>query len=102
MAPLAALDRAPPGSKMLEDDHKRPWSLKQRIRGRHGHLSNQSTFELLESIENNCWEKIFLMHLSKDCNDLNLVRERFSSLAGQGERFSTYVVDPSSSETIRV
>ena len=25
-------------TEMLEPDEKRPWSLKQRIRGRHGHL----------------------------------------------------------------
>ena len=31
-------------TKMLEEDEKRPWSLKQRIRSRHGHLSNQTTF----------------------------------------------------------
>lgn len=89
-------------SKMLEDDTKRPWSLKQRIRGRHGHLSNQSTYELLNSIEDNRWEKIFLMHLSKDCNDVNMVKDHFRSLTGQGARFSTYVVDPLTSETIGV
>jgi phosphoribosyl 1,2-cyclic phosphodiesterase len=89
-------------SKMLEDDPKRPWSLKQRIRGRHGHLSNQSTFDLLNSFEENSWEKIFLMHLSKDCNDVNMVKDQFSALNGQGDRFSTYVVDPSTSETISV
>ena len=87
-------------SKMLEDDKKRPWSLKQRIRGRHGHLSNQSTFDLLDSMEGSRWEKIFLMHLSKDCNDVELVKDRFSLLKGQGNRFSTYVVDPNSAESI--
>ena len=87
-------------SKMLEDDKRRPWSLKQRIRGRHGHLSNQSTFDLLNSMEGSCWEKIFLMHLSKDCNDVEVVKDRFSSLNGQGDRFSTYVVDPTSAESI--
>ena len=89
-------------TEMLERDSKRPWSLKQRIRGRHGHLSNQSTFELLDSIDGNCWEKVFLMHLSKDCNDVQLVRDRFSSLHGQGEKFSTFVVDPTTAESIPV
>ena len=87
---------------MLEKDEKRPWSLKQRIRGRHGHLSNQTTYELLESMENTCWRKVFLMHLSKDCNDVNLVRERFSQLPGQGKRFSTYVIDPATANPICV
>ena len=89
-------------AEMLEQDEKRPWSLKQRIRGRHGHLSNQTTYELLESMENTRWREIFLMHLSKDCNDVNLVRERFGKLPGQGSRFSTYVIDPSTAEPIGV
>lgn len=89
-------------SKMLEEDQKRPWSLKQRIRGRHGHLSNDNTFDMLESIEGSCWEKIFLMHLSKDCNDITKVRERFSKLKGQGSRFSTFVVDPTTAKSIRI
>jgi phosphoribosyl 1,2-cyclic phosphodiesterase len=87
---------------MLEEDQKRPWSLKQRIRGRHGHLSNDNTFDMLESIEGSCWEKIFLMHLSKDCNDITKVRERFSKLKGQGSRFSTFVVDPTTAKSIRI
>jgi phosphoribosyl 1,2-cyclic phosphodiesterase len=87
---------------MLEEDQTRPWSLKQRIRGRHGHLSNDSTFEMLQSIEGSCWEKVFLMHLSKDCNDINKVKDRFSALKGNGTRFSTFVVDPTSANSIPI
>ena len=89
-------------SEMLEKDTRRPWSLKQRIRGRHGHLSNQTTFELLNSIQGTCWEKVFLMHLSKDCNDVHLVKDRFGELTGQGQRFSTFVVDPTTSDSIPI
>ena len=89
-------------TEMLERDEKRPWSLKQRIRGRHGHLSNQTTFDLLESMDNACWREIFLMHLSQDCNDVNLVRECFSKLTGQGKRFSTYVIDPATAQPLGV
>ena len=89
-------------TEMLERDQKRPWSLKQRIRGRHGHLSNQTTFDLLESMENVCWREVFLMHLSQDCNDVNLVRERFSKLSGQGKKFSTYVIDPATAQPVGV
>ncbi len=81
--------------RMLERDTKRPWSLKQRILGRHGHLSNGATLELLKSIENPRWQEIFLMHLSKDCNDVNLVRDSFAELSTD-----TYVVDPSTAEAI--
>src|SRR5437899_3074755 len=28
--------------KLLQDDRKRPWSVKQRIQSRHGHLSNEA------------------------------------------------------------
>ena len=89
-------------TEMLERDEKRPWSLKQRIRGRHGHLSNQTTFDLLESMQNACWRKVFLMHLSQDCNDVNLVRKRFSKLSGQGKKFSTYVIDPATAQPVGV
>ena len=87
-------------SEMLERDTKRPWSLKQRISGRHGHLSNHATLELLNSIENPRWQEIYLMHLSKDCNDVDLVRSSFSGLRGKGRSPATFVVDPNTSEAI--
>ena len=87
-------------TELLEDDMKRPWSLKQRIRGRHGHLSNQSTFELLETFEDSHWKKVYLIHLSKDCNNVNRVRKQFSKLKQPGHRFETFVVDPQTSQTL--
>ncbi|TVP80175.1 MAG: MBL fold metallo-hydrolase [Puniceicoccaceae bacterium] len=66
---------------LLECDERRPWSTKQRIRGRHGHLSNQATFELIqELVEDSILERVFLAHLSKDCNNVQIVREKFASL----------------------
>lgn len=50
-----------------------PWPLKQRIRGRHGHLSNLETRQLLEVL---CWpglEALFLAHLSEENNCPDLV-----------------------------
>ena len=88
--------------QMLEADNKRPWSLKQRIRSRHGHLSNNSTFELLNSFQSPCWQEIFIMHLSKDCNDVNLVRNQLGKLNGQGKLFKTYVIDPNNAEPHQV
>ena len=85
---------------MLERDTKRPWSLKQRIRGRHGHLSNGATLELLRSVENPNWKEIYLVHLSKDCNDVNLVRDSFTGFSGNGGTLATYVVDPTTAEAI--
>jgi phosphoribosyl 1,2-cyclic phosphodiesterase len=58
---------------MLQADTKRPWSTKQRISGRHGHLSNAAARELLESITRPRWRHVFLTHLSRDCNSPDAV-----------------------------
>ena len=60
-------------SDMLQADTRRPWSTKQRISGRHGHLSNAAARELLESIAGARWRHVFLTHLSRDCNSLAAV-----------------------------
>lgn len=54
--------------QMLQADIKRPWSTKQRISGRHGHLSNVTARELLESVAGARWRHVFFTHLSRDCN----------------------------------
>ncbi len=54
--------------KLLEADSRRPWSLKQRIAGRHGHLSNAAARELLAAVASPSWRRIYLTHLSRDCN----------------------------------
>jgi len=65
---------------MLERDDRRPWSLKQRISGRHGHLSNHAAKELLESLPSARWSQVFLAHLSSDCNSAESVDSAFASL----------------------
>ena len=65
---------------LLKADTKRPWSLKQRISGRHGHLSNQSACELLTSIASPRWRHIYLTHLSRDCNSLEAVQTAFAPM----------------------
>ncbi|MDQ8194842.1 MBL fold metallo-hydrolase [Coraliomargarita sp. SDUM461004] len=82
---------------LLEQDERRPWSTKQRIRGRHGHLSNHASFELVEELSRqSTLEKVYLAHLSKDCNNVRLVREKFASLE---KNLSIDVVDPESGIT---
>ena len=49
-----------------------PWHLKQRIRSRHGHLSNVQSVELLEEILHPQLEGVFLAHLSEVNNDPTL------------------------------
>jgi phosphoribosyl 1,2-cyclic phosphodiesterase len=59
--------------RMLEADPRRSWTLKRRISGRHGHLSNERMSELLLSVASPRWRKIYLAHLSRDCNSRDAV-----------------------------
>jgi phosphoribosyl 1,2-cyclic phosphodiesterase len=82
---------------LLERDERRPWSTKQRIRGRHGHLSNHATFELIEELSTSgLLQKVYLAHLSKDCNQVDIVRDKFACLE---HALDINVVDPESGIT---
>lgn len=61
--------------QMLQDDLRRPWSLKQRILSRHGHLSNLAAAEAIEQIVSDNLRHLYLGHLSKDCNRPELARQ---------------------------
>jgi phosphoribosyl 1,2-cyclic phosphodiesterase len=54
--------------KLLQDDTRRPWSTKQRILSRHGHLSNEAAAEVAVQLANADLHRIYLGHLSRDCN----------------------------------
>jgi len=54
--------------KLLQDDTKRPWSIKQRILSRHGHLSNDAAASVAQEIVTADLRQIYLGHLSRDCN----------------------------------
>ena len=80
---------------LLDSDDRRPWSLKQRIRGRHGHLSNDACFEALSALNgSSTLREVYLAHLSKDCNTLELVQNKFAPLTGGTSSFTIKVVDP--------
>jgi len=68
--------------KMLEADMKRPFSTKQRISSRHGHLSNEQAAELLVDLIPEGLQKVVLAHLSSDCNSpqvaIDVMREKLS------------------------
>ena len=53
--------------KMLQNS-QRTWLLKQRIAGRQGHLSNRCAAELVAECAGPQLKKVFLAHLSSDCN----------------------------------
>jgi phosphoribosyl 1,2-cyclic phosphodiesterase len=54
--------------KLLQEDTRRPWSIKQRILSRHGHLSNDAAADVAEQIATTQLRHLYLGHLSKDCN----------------------------------
>jgi len=54
--------------KLLQEDTRRPWSVKQRILSRHGHLSNEAAGAVAEQIASPALSHIYLGHLSRDCN----------------------------------
>lgn len=77
---------------LLERDQRRPWSIKQRIRGRHGHLSNSATFDIIKEIlPKSLLQKVYLVHLSKDCNNVDLLREKFAPMK---DSLSIEIVNP--------
>jgi phosphoribosyl 1,2-cyclic phosphodiesterase len=61
--------------RMLQEDSKRPWSVKQRILSRHGHLSNEAAAKLVASIAGDRLRRVLLGHLSRDCNRPELALE---------------------------
>jgi phosphoribosyl 1,2-cyclic phosphodiesterase len=58
--------------RMLQEDTRRPWSVKQRILSRHGHLSNEAAAKLVASIAGHRLRRVVLGHLSRDCNRADL------------------------------
>jgi len=60
---------------MLEADIHRPWSLKQRILGKFGHLSNDDAGKLLTEIAGEKLKAVFLAHISRDCNKTSLAED---------------------------
>ena len=81
-------------SDMLNQDTKRPWSVKQRIIGRHGHLSNHAAKELLDSMEEPWWKRVYLAHLSKDCNSVEKVAETVTNGKHHKRNYEITVVPP--------
>lgn len=60
--------------EMLKICPKYPWSLKQRVLSKHGHLSNDSVSEFLSRNFDGKAEHIILAHLSKNTNHPDIVR----------------------------
>jgi phosphoribosyl 1,2-cyclic phosphodiesterase len=73
--------------ELLRNDTRRPWSVKQRILSRHGHLSNDTAAAALPQIVSEKLKNLFLAHLSRDCNDpalaLRAITEKLDHLGAR-------------------
>ena len=74
--------------KLLQNDTRRPWSVKQRIMSRHGHLSNDAAAAVVVELLGARLRRAVLGHLSRDCNSPELALSavhRHLAAAGAGE-----------------
>jgi phosphoribosyl 1,2-cyclic phosphodiesterase len=83
--------------QMLQADARRPWQTKQRISGRHGHLSNTAACELVTAVASPRWRRIYLTHLSRDCNSRAAVELAFAGARGALSACEFSVVEPGES-----
>lgn len=83
--------------ELLKNDLKRPWSTKQRISGRHGHLSNHAARELLAAVASPRWRRIYLTHLSRDCNSRAAVEQALAPVRVSLATCEFAVVEPGGS-----
>ena len=78
--------------KMLENSG-RPLKLINRISKGHGHLSNAKAIEVLKTLDLSITERVFLAHISRQCNSVSHIAELLSPLPKSlGERIE--IVDP--------
>jgi phosphoribosyl 1,2-cyclic phosphodiesterase len=83
---------------LLQNDTKRPWSVKQRIMSRHGHLSNQSAATLISEIASPSLSHVLLAHLSEDCNSPDLAAATVRNKLAAAGLQATQVLCPGAPE----
>lgn len=69
--------------KLLQEDVRRPWATKQRILSRHGHLSNEAAASAAVEIVTADLQRLYLGHLSRDCNRPELAHRVVSEQLAQ-------------------
>ena len=77
---------------LLEADTKRPWPTKQRISGRHGHLSNEQAAELVGHVAHDGLRHVVLGHLSEDCNHPDIARQKITTVLHSSNFLQTQVI----------
>jgi phosphoribosyl 1,2-cyclic phosphodiesterase len=60
-----------------------PWSLKSRIAGRHGHLSNRAAAQLSVELHHPALAGVVLAHLSQECNEPDLAADVVGEALGK-------------------
>ncbi len=71
-----------------------PYSLKQRVSGEQGHLSNQQSFDFLNQIDAEQLAQLVIMHVSQENNSSSLI----SQLLESNSRFNHIEVEIASQE----
>jgi len=84
--------------RMLENS-SRPYRLKSRIKGSHGHLSNSDAIEILKSIPPENVERVYLAHISKECNSVSHISELLDEGVGAIRKYIEIVPPFSESGT---
>ena len=80
--------------ELLQQDTRRPWSIKQRIQSRHGHLSNAAAADTVARIRHDGLGHLLLGHLSRDCNREDLALASMSRvLEGSSARLACALSD---------
>jgi phosphoribosyl 1,2-cyclic phosphodiesterase len=71
-------------SDMLAVDRKRPHYIKERIRGRYGHLPNEAAVNFIKNNRPNQWKKVVFAHVSADCNSETCIKKLLSGVGELG------------------
>lgn len=89
--------------ELLQQDSKRPWSVKQRIASRHGHLSNNDAAALLQQLVHEKLQHVALGHLSADCNKEDLALAAINRVLDAASPLQRWCASPDLiSRTIRL
>lgn len=75
-----------------------PWQLKQRVRGRTGHLSNRSAAETIFNISKDGKPKIVLAHISGENNRADVAEKEVRELFEKHDRKLGYLLTASQTE----
>lgn len=71
-----------------------PWTLKNRVKGNRGHISNEEASKLIASIADNRMRKIILLHLSSENNHPELALRELKELIGSNKDIEVSSQEP--------